>query len=102
MRVTDLPALPWDNISSVSLALIFTWLVVTGRLVPRAIVDRLLADRDARIAYNERQFDAQAAVKYELATQNTKLLSSAELSTKLLNAIAPPTSRETHVVQREE
>ncbi|PKV80922.1 hypothetical protein [Nocardia fluminea] len=100
--MTDLPALPWDNISSVSLALIFTWLVVTGRLVPRAIVDRLLADRDARIAYNERQFDAQQAVKYELATQNTKLLSSAELSTKLLNAIAPPTSRETHVVQGEE
>lgn len=97
--MTDLTTVPWDQIGTVGLALIVMALVVTGRLVPRATVDRLLADRDQRTAFLERHIDAQQAVKNELAQQNTELLGTARLATRLLEAVAPATPRESHVVQ---
>lgn len=100
--MTDLPALPWDSISTVGLALIFTWMIATGRLVPRATVDRLLADGAQRTAYLERHMDAESGVKFELVTQNSKLLGTSQLATALLQAVAPSTPpRESHVVQGE-
>ncbi|WP_378735427.1 hypothetical protein [Nocardia brasiliensis] len=102
--MTDLSALPWDQVGTVGLALIMTGLVVTGRLVPRATVDRLLADADNRNAFLERHIEAQQAVKSELASQNSELLGTARLATTLLRAVAPAsTPRETpHVVSGEE
>lgn len=97
--MSDLSALPWDQVGTVGLALIIMGLVVTGRLVPRATVDRLLADRDQRTAYLERHIDAQQSVKSELVTQNSQLLGTAQLATTLLQAVAP--TRESHVVQGE-
>jgi hypothetical protein len=94
-----LTAFPWDAVSVTGLCVGITWLIVTGRLVPRATVDRLLDDRDHRNEFLERHIDAQQAVKSELAHQNTELLSTAKLATALLKAVAP---RETHVVQVEE
>lgn len=50
----------WDGINSVTpwivqggavgLALAAVWAVITGRLVPRRVVDDIRADRDARVA----------------------------------------------------
>ncbi|MGW5377426.1 hypothetical protein ACWESM_18470 [Nocardia sp. NPDC003999] len=94
--IADLTAVPWDSVGTVGLALIVMGLVVSGRLVPRATVERLLADAANRAAYLERHIDAQQAVKSELATQNTRLLSTAQLATTLLQAVAPTTPRETH------
>lgn len=104
--MTDLPlsALPWNGIGTVGLALIVTWLVVTGRLVPRATVEKMLADGAARNAYLERHIDAQQEVKSELASQNTELLGTSRLATALLRAVAPNSiPRETpHVVPGQE
>ncbi len=35
----------------VALAVQQVWMVISGRLVPRSTVDRLLSDKDAEIAY---------------------------------------------------
>jgi len=99
--IADLTTVSWDQVSTVGLALIVMGLVVTGRLVPRATVERLLADRDQRNAYLERHIDAQQAVKSELVSQNSELLGTARLSAALLQAVAP-TPRETHAVPSEE
>lgn len=100
--MTDLSALPWDQVGTVGLALIVMGLVVTGRLIPRATVDRLLADAEVRSAFLERHIEAQQAVKSELASQNTELLGTARLATTLLKAVAPSTPRESHAVLGEE
>lgn len=100
--MSDLSVIPWDQVGTVGLALIVMSLVVSGRLIPRATVDRLLADRDQRTAYLERHIDAQQSVKSELVAQNSQLLGTAQLATTLLQAVAPSTPpRETHVVQGE-
>ncbi|WP_342800962.1 hypothetical protein [Nocardia sp. No.11] len=103
--MTDLSALPWDQVGTVGLALIVMGLVVTGRLVPRATVERLLADAAARTAFLERHIDAQQSVKSELASQNTELLGTARLATTLLRAVAPnsftPPRETPHVVPDE-
>lgn len=96
--MTDLSVIPWDQVGVVGLALIVTGFVVTGRLVPKATVDKLTADSDRRIEFLERHIEAQQAVKTELAQQNTELLVTARLATTLLQAVAPNPPRESHVV----
>lgn len=97
--MTDLATLPWDSVGTVGLAMIVMGLVVTGRLVPRATLDRLTADAAQQIDYLRQHIDAQQAVKSELVQQNSELLSTATLATTLLKAVAP---RESHVVQDQE
>lgn len=97
--MTDLTTLPWDSVGTVGFALIVTWMVVTGRLVPRSMLDRLTADLAEQNAYMRQHIDAQQAIKSELAQQNTELLSTAKLATSLLQAVAP---RESHVAQIQE
>lgn len=101
--MTDLNAVPWENVGVVGFAMLVTALVVTGRLVPRATVDRLLADSAHRTAFLERHIEAQQAVKSELASQNSELLGTARLATTLLRAVAPnSTPRESNVVSGED
>jgi len=64
-----------------------TFLVATGRLVPRATVDRLLADPAARIAYMETESTEQRATISSLVAQNAELSASGRLSVALLQSI---------------
>lgn len=97
--MSELTALPWDSVGTVGLALIVMAMVVTGRLVPRSMLDKLTTDLAQQNDYLRKHIDAQQAVKSELATQNTELLSTAKLATALLQAVAP---RESHVAQDQE
>ncbi|NEW33851.1 hypothetical protein GV791_14950 [Nocardia cyriacigeorgica] len=82
-----LEAVPWDIIGAAGMFAFLTYLVATGRLVPRATVDRLLADPAARIAYMETESTEQRATISSLVAQNAELSASGRLSVALLQSI---------------
>ncbi|TLF72933.1 hypothetical protein [Nocardia cyriacigeorgica] len=82
-----LDTVPWDLVSAAGMFAFLTWMVATGRLVPRATVDRLLGDSQARIAYMETESTENRATIGSLVAQNAELSASGRLSVALLQSI---------------
>lgn len=82
-----LEAVPWDIVGAAGMFAFLTWMVATGRLVPRATVDRLLGDSQARIAYMETESSENRATIGSLVAQNAELTASGRLSVALLQSI---------------
>lgn len=80
-------AIPWDAVGAGGMFVAMTWLIATGRLMPRTTVDRLLADPAARIAYMEAEATEQRATISSLVAQNAELTAAGRLSVALLQSI---------------
>lgn len=91
-----LSVVPWDTIGVGGLAVLFAWLVMTGRLIPRATLERMLSERDARIAYMETANTAKLATMAALVEQNAKLSTQGELSLALLKSLQSIGSNANH------
>ena len=77
-------------LTPVALCVSFTWLIVTGKLVPKATVDRLEADKNQRITYMETAASEQRATINVLVEQNAELSVSGRLSVALLQSLQVP------------
>lgn len=80
------------TLTPVGLCAGFTWLIVTGKLVPRSTVDRLEADKNSRIAYMETAATEQRTTINTLVEQNAELSVSGRLSVALLQSLQAPNS----------
>ncbi|WP_143859925.1 hypothetical protein [Nocardia cerradoensis] len=67
--------------------LLFMGIIVGGRLIPRSWVKSLLAEKDARIEYQETAMAEQRATIASLVQQNAELTVSGRLSVALLQSI---------------
>jgi hypothetical protein len=67
-------------------------LVVRGRLIPRSWVENLLAEKDARLEWQETALTEQRATIASLVQQNAELTVSGRLSVALLQSIQPPST----------
>lgn len=65
-------------------------LILRGHLIPRSWVKLLLADKDARIAYQDTAMTAKDNTIGELVKQNAEMTVSGRLSVALLQQIQPP------------
>lgn len=74
------------------MCLVITWLVVTGKLVPKSTVDKLVGGLEARNQFLESTIVSMQEVKQELASQNGELLGTARLSAALLESVHPDRS----------
>lgn len=93
----EFPAIPWESIGTVGLCVLVTWLVVTGRLVPRITVDAMMTDLRAQVAATERRADAHEAAETELLRQNSTLLIQAEIWDRVLRPASSPPEMGAHV-----
>jgi hypothetical protein len=80
------------TLTPVGLCAAFTWLVVTGKLVPKSTVDRLETDKDQRISYMETAAAEQRTTINTLVAQNAELSVSGRLSVALLQSLQSPNS----------
>ncbi|MGW0052033.1 hypothetical protein [Nocardia nova] len=88
--------MPWDTLSVEGVLLVFMGIIVGGRLIPRSWVKNLLAEKDARLAYQDAAMAEQRATIASLVQQNAELTVSGRLSVALLQSIqAPPSSNHT-------
>lgn len=77
-------------LTPVALCVSFTWLVLSGKLVPRSTVDRLENDKNARINYMETAASEQRTTINTLVEQNAELSVSGRLSVALLQSLQMP------------
>jgi hypothetical protein len=82
-----LTAFPWPTVTPVGLCVGFTWLIVTGKLLPRSTADRLAADQAKRIESMESALSDQRATITSLVEQNAELSVSGKLSVALLQSL---------------
>jgi hypothetical protein len=82
-----LNAIPWPAATPVGLCVAFTWLIITGRLVPRSTVKTLAAEQAERIAYMETTASEQRSTISTLVEQNAELSVSGRLSVALLQSL---------------
>ncbi len=90
MEVFGLPASLFVNGGAVTFLFVVLWLVFTGRLVPRATVDDIRADRD-----NWRQVAlAKEETRQVEAAQNNVVLEELSATVdKFINSLPPPARR---------
>lgn len=79
-------SLPIESIGLTGVIVFIGLMVITGRLVPKATVERERAQDAARIAFLEGINTTQGQEMLLLAGQNTELLGTAQLATRLLQA----------------
>lgn len=89
--------MPWESVGTVGLCVLVTWLIVTGRLVPRVTVDAMMADLRGQVVATERRADAREAAESELLRQNSTLLIQAEIWDRVLRPASSPTESGSHV-----
>lgn len=82
-----LSAFPWPTITPVGLCVGFTWLIVTGKLMPRSTVDRIDGDHKARLKFQEQALSEQRGTIASLVEQNAELAASGRLSVALLQSL---------------
>ncbi|MEU1526346.1 hypothetical protein ABZ413_29535 [Nocardia rhamnosiphila] len=87
MDVAVLELVPWDIVGAAGMFAFLSWLVATGRLVPKSTVDRIVADKDARITYVELANTEQRGTISNLVAQVAELTASGRLSVALLQSI---------------
>ncbi len=83
-------AVPWQTITPVGLCVTFTWLVVRGKLVPRAWVDRMDTEHRKQLEYMETTLTEQRGTISSLVEQNAELSVSGRLSVALLESLQKP------------
>lgn len=99
---------PWDTLGVGGLATLVVWFVMTGRLVPKATVDRMREDYQERIRWMESTAANRDATTNTLVEQNAQLSAQGELSLALLKALQMPgtasgnTSGSGHVASTQE
>ncbi len=86
--------LPLGDISFFGLLALAIWAILTGRLVPRRILDDVRLDRDTRVAEKAAEtaewkeaYHLQYSVTSQLVDQNEKMLGSQETMEHLLRSI---------------
>lgn len=84
-----LTTVPWESLGTVGLCILTTVGIMTGRLVPRSTVDKMVSGLEARVVFQETELVKTRELKHELVRQNTDLLINARLSTALLEAVHP-------------
>lgn len=82
-------SVPWESLGTVGLCILITVGIMTGRLVPRSTVDKMVSGLEARVVFQETELVKTRELKHELVRQNTDLLVNARLSTALLEAVHP-------------
>lgn len=88
--LTTILDVSWPIISPVGTMAVIVALVVRGHLLPRSWVNNLLAEKDARLEYQETAMTEQRATIASLVQQNAELTVSGRLSVALLQTIQPP------------
>ncbi len=83
-------AIPWPTATPIGLCVAFTWLIVTGRLVPKSTVKTLSAEHTARVTYLETAASEQRTTINTLVEQNAELSVSGRLSVALLQSLQVP------------
>jgi hypothetical protein len=84
--VGDLPVIQGG---ATALLALVVWFILTGRLVPRSVLDDVRRDRDVRVAEaREEAAEWQAAAKVS-ASQVDTLLPEMQTHTALLKALQP-------------
>lgn len=81
--------IPWNNLGVVGLCAAMAVTIITGRLIPKSTVDKLVGGLESRNQFLEQTIVSMQEVKQELASQNRELLGTARLSAALLETVHP-------------
>lgn len=93
-----LESIPWNGISGgigtglgLMVILAFWRLMSTGRIVPAEQVDRMMAAKDAQIAYLQDALTKRDAANSELTAQVTRLMVQGDVQTRVLQSLPTTT-----------
>lgn len=93
--MSQLPGLPWGDISTGVLLAFAVVLILSGRIVPKSTHDREIADKDNQIAWLRADLTTMRELATELGDQNGLLLDAAKSGISAAEALQRIAQEET-------
>lgn len=90
--LSEITSAPWGAITPSAIVGLVVGLILRGTLIPQSWVNKLLAEKDARLAHQDTAMAEQRATISSLVQQNAELTVSGRLSVALLQSIQAPSS----------